>query len=70
MNRPIDDEGSWVAELVQFLRTEPGVSAVRIDPGSHTLAVATFGEVDLALLSEKLAATITAVVMGGRCGSL
>ncbi len=61
MNRPIEAEGSWVAELVQFLRTEPGVCAVRIDPGSHTLAVATFGEVDLALLSEKLAATIAAV---------
>ena len=61
MNRPIHDEGSWVAELVHFLRTEPGVSAVRIDPESHRLAVATFGEVDLGVLSEKLAATIAAV---------
>ncbi len=61
MNRPIEAEGSWVAELVQFLRTEPGVSAVRIDPASHRLAVATFGQVDLGVLSEKLAATIAAV---------
>ena len=54
-------ENNWVEELVRFLRTQPGVSAVRIDPSSHTMAVATIGDVDLTLLEEKLAATITAV---------
>ncbi len=51
----------WMGELVEFLRSEPGVSAVRIDPTAHKVAVATFGAVDLALLAEKLAATIAAV---------
>jgi len=54
-------EGTWVPELVKFLRTQPGVSAVRVDPTTHKVAVATFGEIDLALLSEQLAQTIAAV---------
>jgi len=54
-------EGTWVPELVNFLRTQPGVSAVRVNPSTHKVAVATFGEVDLALLGEQLAQTIAAV---------
>ncbi len=61
MNAPNDTDGNWVAELVDFLRTQPGVSAVRIDPASHKLAVATIGDVDLKVFGEKLAATIAAV---------
>jgi Cd2+/Zn2+-exporting ATPase len=53
--------GDWVAELVDFLRTQPGVSAVRIDPTSHRLAVATLGDIDLKGFGEKLAETIAAV---------
>ena len=56
-----DAEKNWVEELVLFLRTQPGVSAVRIDPGHHTMAVATLGDVDLTLLEEKLAGTVAAV---------
>lgn len=56
-----ETEKNWVEELVRFLRTQPGVSAVRIDPSTHTMAVATIGEVDLTLLEEKLAGTIAAV---------
>lgn len=51
----------WVDELVRFLRTQPGVTAVRIDPTAHKVAVATVGNVVLAGLEEKLAATIAAV---------
>ena len=52
---------AWVEELVRFLRTQPGVTAVRIDPTAHTVFVATVGNPPLAGLEEKLAATIAAV---------
>lgn len=53
--------GGWVEELVHFLRTQPGVTAVRIDPAAHKVSVATVGQVALEGLEEKLAATIAAV---------
>ncbi|MFZ5494157.1 MAG: heavy metal translocating P-type ATPase [Verrucomicrobiota bacterium] len=52
---------NWTDELVRFLCEQPGVGAVRVDPASHRVAVATLGRVDLADLEEKLAATIAAV---------
>lgn len=53
------NRGDWVEQLVAFLREQPGVSAVKIDPTAHKIAVATIGhEVDLADLRAKLAATI------------
>ncbi|HYP16601.1 MAG TPA: cation-translocating P-type ATPase [Opitutus sp.] len=52
---------NWIEELVAFLREQPQISAVRIDPATHSLAVATIGEVDLADFRERLAATIAAV---------
>src|SRR5687767_8019792 len=52
---------SWTEALGNFLRTQPGVSAVRIDPAAHRVSVATIGNVDVAELEEKLAATIAAV---------
>ena len=51
----------WVAALAEFLRTQPGVSAVRFDPSVRKVAVATLGEVDLALLDVQLAEVIAAV---------
>ncbi len=51
----------WVEQLVLFLRTQPGVTAVRIDPAAHKISVATVGNVPLEGLEEKLAATIAAV---------
>jgi Cd2+/Zn2+-exporting ATPase len=51
----------WVEELVRFLRTQPGVTAVRIDPTAHRVAVATVGNIALDGLESKLAATIAAV---------
>lgn len=53
--------GSWVETLVSFLRTQPAVSAVRIDAAAHKVAVATVGNVALDGLEDKLAATIAAV---------
>ncbi len=51
----------WVVTLAEFLRSQPGVNAVRVDAGSHKIAVATLGDVDVAGLEQKLAATIAAV---------
>ena len=61
MITPGDADSNWVAELVEFLRTQPGVSAVRIDPSAHKVSVATIGNIDLHNLEDKLAATIAAV---------
>jgi Cd2+/Zn2+-exporting ATPase len=55
------DSGTWTEALADFLRTEPAVSAVRIDPAAHKVAVATIGNVDVRSLEEKLTATIAAV---------
>src|ERR1051326_1905705 len=54
-------ESNWVEELLNFLRAEPGVGAVRIDPSAHKVSVATIGNVDLDVLEEKLAETIAAI---------
>src|SRR5580693_3071024 len=51
----------WVVTLAEFLRSQPGVNAVRVDAGSRKIAVATLGDVDVAGLEQKLAATIAAV---------
>ena len=61
---PGDPGADWVNELVRFLRTQPGVSAVRLDPEAHKLSVATIGNVDLKELEAKLAATIAGVEAG------
>src|SRR5882724_9324186 len=61
MNGSDKANSDWVAELVDFLRTQPGVTAVRIDPVAHRVAVATVGRVEIEELEEKLAATIAAV---------
>jgi Zn2+/Cd2+-exporting ATPase len=54
-------DASWTEALANFLRTQPSVTAVKIDPEAHTLAVATLGNIDVTDLEEKLAATIAAV---------
>ncbi|MDB6094971.1 MAG: heavy metal translocating P-type ATPase [Verrucomicrobia bacterium] len=59
--KPAELDAGWVDELVQFLRTQPGVSAVRVDPEAHKFSVATIGNVDLGDLEAKLAATIAGV---------
>ncbi|MGA3007717.1 MAG: cation-transporting P-type ATPase, partial [Opitutaceae bacterium] len=51
----------WVVTLAEFLRSQPGVNAVRVDAGSRKVAVATLGAVDPTDLEQKLAATIAAV---------
>ena len=52
---------NWADDLVQFLCEQPGVGAVRLDPSTHRVSVATLGQVNLAELESKLAETIEAV---------
>lgn len=51
----------WTATLAAFLRADPHLTAIRIDPAHRRVAVATMGEVDEALLRERLRDTLGAV---------
>jgi Cd2+/Zn2+-exporting ATPase len=61
MAKPEEVTSNWTEELVRFLREQPEVRAVRIDPVAHKVAIATVQNVDLAELEARLAATIAAV---------
>jgi Cd2+/Zn2+-exporting ATPase len=52
---------NWAETLARFLREEPGVEAVRIDPTARKVSVATLGDVDLKQLEARLAETLAAV---------
>lgn len=52
---------NWVGQLVEFLRQEPTVTAVRIDRSAQKVAVATIGRAAIDGLEEKLAETIKAI---------
>src|SRR2546425_38412 len=62
MPTPPDPLSNWMEELVHFLREQPEVRAVRLDPVAHKLAIATIDRVDLADLEAKLASTIAGVL--------
>lgn len=55
------EEGNWTEALVRFLREQPEVRAVRVNPATHQVAIATLNDMDLTDLARKLAATISAV---------
>src|SRR5579863_6938264 len=57
-------ETEWVEALVRFLKAQPGVNAVRVDPEAHRIAVATIGRETQADLEERLAETIATVEAG------
>ena len=54
-------QNSWTQTLAEFLRKTPGAGAVRLDPASRRVQVATLGEVDTAELREQLEATLAAI---------
>jgi Cd2+/Zn2+-exporting ATPase len=56
-----ETNSGWVDELARFLREQPAVSAVRIDPVAQKVSVATIGRVDVADFEAKLAETIGAI---------
>ena len=71
MQAAVGTNSQWVGELVEFLRAQPGVGAVRIDPVAHKVSIATLGRIEISGLEEKLAATIAAVEaqLAARAGS-
>ncbi len=65
MSNPVSAEHSnqceWIAALAAFLREQPGVEAVRVDPGARKVAVATLGQVDVDLLDQRLTEVVSAL---------
>ncbi len=51
----------WIEELVTFLRAQPDIRAVRVDPTGKKLSVATLGDIDPAAVHASVAATIAAI---------
>ncbi len=51
----------WTETLAEFLRSEPGVGAVRIDAGARRVQVATLGPVDVESLRARLEETLSAI---------
>ncbi|MEZ5414773.1 MAG: heavy metal translocating P-type ATPase [Opitutaceae bacterium] len=51
----------WGELLAEFLRQQPGVSAVRFAADQHKIEIATLGEVDLAKLQAGLTETMNAI---------
>jgi len=51
----------WGELLADFLRQQPSVSAVRIEPDQHKIEIATLGDVDLAKLQASLIETMNAI---------
>ncbi len=70
MDATTNGDAAWVEALVDFLRAQPAVSAVRIDPAAQRVEIATLGGVAVAGLEERLAETIAAVEarVGGGAG--
>ncbi len=52
---------SWTETLAEFLKHEPGVEAVRLDPAARKVSIATLGKVDLTNLEKRLAETLAAI---------
>ncbi len=52
---------SWTKTLAEFLKHEPDIEAVRLDPAGRKVAIATLGTVDLAKLEKRLAETLAAI---------
>jgi Cd2+/Zn2+-exporting ATPase len=52
---------SWTDTLAEFIRREPDIEAVRLDPSARKAAVATFGDIEVAELERRLAETIAAI---------
>ncbi|PTX94256.1 cation-translocating P-type ATPase [Opitutus sp. ER46] len=61
MDASAKTSAAWVDALIDFLRQQPEISAVRIDPAAHRVAVATVGNVAVAGLEQRLAETIAAI---------
>lgn len=61
MDTATNRDAEWVGTLVQFLREQPGVAAVRLDPAAQKVAIATLGEAQPPGLARALTATLAAI---------
>ncbi len=52
---------TWTEALADFLRREPEIEALRLDPSGRKVSVATMGEVDTEALRARLAETLAAI---------
>lgn len=56
-----DNTQNWAEALADFLRQQPGVGAVRFQPATRKVEVATMGDVDTTRLQSKLSEAIAAI---------
>ena len=66
MTKAVQASENWTEELVRFLCEQPGVGAVRVDPATRQVSIATIGQVNLADLESRLAATIAVTIVMAR----
>ena len=53
-DEPSTETASWMQHLEDFLMSEDGVEAIRVNPGSRKVSVATLGQVDTSALQTRL----------------
>ena len=58
MSKESREHKRWVDSLSAFLLEEQGVEAIRLDPTSGKVALATLGQVDVEALHRKLVSVI------------
>lgn len=58
---PNTPDNTWIAAIESFLLDEPSVEAIRLNPGSKKVEMATLGRVDGELLQAKLAEVLRSI---------
>ena len=61
MATPATTSAAWTEDLIRFLQSQPGVSAVRVNPADRTVALATLGTINVADVEAQLAEVLRAV---------
>ena len=61
MSAPVHQPANWTDDLIRFLREQPGVAALRVNPQERTVVVATLGQIDVAAMQAKLVEVLRAV---------
>ena len=61
MNSSVPSTVSWADQLADFLKSTPGINAVRVDPLAHKISVAILGSADVTTLETALVETVNAI---------
>jgi len=61
MNSSVPSTVSWADQLADFLKSTPGINAVRVDPLAHKISVAVLGSEDVTTLESALVETVNAI---------